>query len=90
MKYHYRLRSILAATALCALYLSLGRVYGYGCAIACMFCVVLLLMGLLFFVSAWFCHREENTRNAVACVLIGSLILFGTAIIALLVFQPNS
>lgn len=90
MKFRYRLRTILATTAVFAMYLSLALNFGFGRALVCLLVFAMCVVAGVFLVSAWFCCQEENTPNALACILIAVMILVGSGIIALIVFQPVS
>jgi len=78
----------MSIASIFATYCALVHAYGFGRAIVCMLNILAGTFSLLFFVAAFFSHKEENSRNAIASCVLGALILVGALLTAAIVFQP--
>lgn len=87
MQFH--LRAAMIATVFIAVYLALAKTYGFGRAIFCWLNLGLGISSLMFFATAFYSYKEQNSRNALGAGLLGMMVLLGSMLAAALVFQPS-
>ena len=88
MNRQFTLRNVLAVTGVCCVYFALAHRYGFGRAIICLLVVVQAVSSVVFFYAGYQSWRDEHPRNALAACILGILIVSGSVLLAVLVFQP--
>lgn len=83
----YSLRTVVCLTGIVSIYASLVPSYGWGRAILCLFTILIALSSLLFYAAAYHSLSEEHSRTALATAVLGVLILSGSLVISMIVFQ---
>ena len=73
-------------TALCV-YFALAHVYGFGRAVVCLLTICLGLTSSLFFLAAYHSAKDEHPRNGLAAGALGLMIVGGSMLIGIIVFQ---
>ena len=88
MKAKFTIRTVLIATACLCCYLALAAQYGFGRGLLCLTTLLQGLTSIVFFVAAYHSMQEEHPRNALASSILGCLILIGSILLGIIVFQP--